>query len=344
MARTNRRSSNQEPSRATLLASCALLGLALVAAGCDQIEGPPAPHPPGEAATGEPTRTRSPKPSGGDATGIPATPVVSTVEPQSPSTAPEARTEADDTESVDPDAVTALHRMGEYLRTLRSFEVSSTSDTDEVLEDGQRIQISSTATMHVQRPTSLSAEVTTDRDERRYYYDGHTFTIESPRQGYYATVEAPGTLGDLVEVAGDRYGIDLPMVDLFLWGTDQDDTGEFTSAIDLGPSTIGRVETEHYAFRQEGLDWQIWIAQGDRPLPRMVVLTTTDEEARPSHRAVYTWDLHAEQDATAFTFRPRASSHRIELEDQLARAEELHARTGADADEDADADAAEDAE
>jgi hypothetical protein len=39
---------------------------------------------------------------------------------------------------------------------------------------------------------------------------------------------------------------------------------------------------EHYAFRQEGLDWQIWI-QGDYPLPRKFVIRTLTDDARPQH-------------------------------------------------------------
>ena len=51
----------------------------------------------------------------------------------------------------------------------------------------------------------------------------------------------------------------------------------------LGLSDVGGITCEHYAFRQPGLDWQVWIQLGDHPLPKKLVLTTTTDDARPQH-------------------------------------------------------------
>src|SRR5262249_30311261 len=97
-------------------------------------------------------------------------------------------------------------------------------------------------------------------------------------------------------------------VDLFRWGTPQADPNAITNALDIGPSVIDGTTCQHYAYRQQGLDWQIWIQNGDFPLPRKLVITTTTDDARPQHESQYTWTLAPSfsQDAFAFVAPPDA--------------------------------------
>jgi hypothetical protein len=81
----------------------------------------------------------------------------------------------------------------------------------------------------------------------------------------------------------------------------------------VGPSAIDGVTCGHYAFRQDGLDWQVWIQQGDHPLPRRVVLTTMTDEARPQFSATYTWNLAPSFNDAAFTFAPPTGAGRVVL-------------------------------
>lgn len=49
-----------------------------------------------------------------------------------------------------------------------------------------------------------------------------------------------------------------------------------TSGFVVGKSVIDGVRCDHLAFRGPDIDWQIWIEDGDRPLPRKYVITTLD--------------------------------------------------------------------
>ena len=79
-----------------------------------------------------------------------------------------------------------------------------------------------------------------------------------------------------------RYGIDLPLADLFYWGTEHDGTGAITAATHVGVSNVEGFVCDHYAFRQKDVDWELWIEQGGRPLPRKMVITTTSEKSSRS--------------------------------------------------------------
>ena len=221
--------------------------------------------------------------------------------------------QAADTSAIDTAATGALNRMGAYLRTLKAFHVTANVTTDEVLVDGQRIQLSSLVDMVAHAPNKIRAEVTSDRKQRTLFYDGKTFSVWARRSNYYASVPAPKTIAELVTVLDEKYGFDFPLVDLFRWGKSRDDVKDLTSAMDIGPSQVEGVTCEQYAFRQEGFDWQIWIQQGDYPLPRKLVLTTLTDEARPQSSVVYTWNLAPSYNDATFAFIAPPDAKRIVL-------------------------------
>ena len=51
---------------------------------------------------------------------------------------------------------------------------------------------------------------------------------------------------------------------------------------DLGSGVIGGVECDHLAFRTKEVDWQIWIAQGNRPYPCRYVITSSKVAQAPA--------------------------------------------------------------
>ena len=112
-------------------------------------------------------------------------------------------------------------------------------------------------------PNGLRIHTDNDRHERLFLYDGKTFTLWGQRLDYYATIDAPDTIGKLADMLENKYGMDLPEIDLFRWGTAKMDTAAIIGAIEVGPAVINGTTCQHYAFRQDDIDWQIWIQKGD---------------------------------------------------------------------------------
>jgi hypothetical protein len=223
---------------------------------------------------------------------------------------------------IDPKAIDALKAMGAELRKLKAFELRSETTIDEVLDNGQKVQFGGTVDFRVRRPNGLRAEIVSDRRHRVFYFNGKTLTQYGPTNGYYASIAAPPTISELLQVLDEKYGVELPLADLFLWGTDKDGLNDITSAIYIGSSRIGGVDCDHYVFRQADVDWQIWIERGKIPLPRKLVITTTSEPAQPQYVAVLKWDLASKLDDKTFTFVPPKGAQRIELATTTALAAE----------------------
>ena len=151
------------------------------------------------------------------------------------------------------------------------------------------------------------------RSERELVYDGKTVTLYTPAQKYYSTVEYTDTIGKLIERLEERYRVQLPLADLFLWGTPAAPVDKIESAMNAGQDFVGDDLCDHYAFRQAKADWQIWITAGSRPLPRKVVITSRTDEARPQSVSLIDWNLKPTFKDTVFKFTPPKGASKIEI-------------------------------
>lgn len=213
---------------------------------------------------------------------------------------------------VEPSAIHALQLMADKLRTLKTFEVSADVVQQEVLDDGQRIDFSGNVSYTVQAPNHLYAVVDTDRKHRSFYYDGSNLTVYAPRMNFYAQKPFKGTIAQLVDAARDKYGIELPLGDLFYWGTDRAPMSLIDSATVIGPSHVGDTECDHLAFRQKGVDWQLWISR-ETLLPRKLVIVDLSDPSLPQYSAVLDWKTSITPAETTFHFTPGKDDHRIEI-------------------------------
>ena len=92
------------------------------------------------------------------------------------------------------------------------------ADRRTVLTDGQKLQHTASAAMDVQQPDRLHVEMSSARSQRELFYDGKQVTLFTPAQKYYATVafDGPPQLADALQT---KYGVELPLADLFVLGT-----------------------------------------------------------------------------------------------------------------------------
>ena len=221
---------------------------------------------------------------------------------------------------IDPAAMDALNRMGAWLNALKTFQVTSETTQEQVLDDGQKLLFASKADILAKLPNRLYAEVDGDLKHRLFLYNGSSFTMYLARAGVYASTTAPPTVRQLIDVAHDKYGIEITLTDLFTWGTPAALTNTITSALEIGSAQVGGVTCGHYAFRQPGVDWQIWIQRGDNPVPRKLVITDTTDEARPQHTAVLTWNLAPAFNEQAFEFDPPKGVYKVPFAEDHVRA------------------------
>ena len=213
---------------------------------------------------------------------------------------------------IDPAAVSILKRMTDYVSKLQQFSVRTENTLEEYLDSGQRVDLSVAAHVLVRRPDKLHAESTSDQISQEFFYDGETLTLHNPSDGVYATLPAPETVEELLDFARESLGIIIPASDLMYRNAFAAMMQDVTSAVVIGKTTIGGSVCDHLAFRRPGVDFQLWVAEGDRPLPCKYVITDTSDPAYVSTTTVMSdWNLDPAPGDDAFSFQAPAGAKSI---------------------------------
>jgi hypothetical protein len=216
--------------------------------------------------------------------------------------------------AIDPQADELMRRMGDYLAQAQFFSVNAEVWQDVQLPSGQRVQAGRTIDLQVRRPNRFHAEVRSTRRNRGLYYDGTSITLLNSVQNFYGSIPAPASLDEALDAASERFGITLPLEDLIVSDPYQNAMGKVTSGILLGPVTVLGVPCEHLAFSLGTVDWQIWIEDGARPVPRKIVITYKDEEGSPEYTAILSnWDFETKLPDFLFNFEPPAGASKINV-------------------------------
>ena len=217
-------------------------------------------------------------------------------------------------DGIDPEAARLLQRMTGFLGDQQRFSLQTTNTVEVVLEDGQKIQFTGTARTSVQRPDRLHSERIGDVLAQSLVYDGSTLTLSNPDDGYYATVDAPPTLDGMLDFARDVLDVVAPAGDLITRDAYGRLVADSRSGFVVGKSWVGGVRCDHLAFRGYGVDWQVWIEDGDRPLPRKYVITTLDVDGAPQAEILVTeWNLSPTFGEEQFRFTPANGATRIDF-------------------------------
>ncbi len=215
---------------------------------------------------------------------------------------------------VDPQALAILKRMTDYLAGLKQFSVETRSSIDAVLTSGQKLQFDNGVTATVQRPNKLHARRKGDLLNQAFYYDGKSLSLSNPDDRYYATVAAPATLEDMLDFARTKLGVFVPAGDLLYKNAFELLTQDVKSGFIVGKSIVGGVRCDHLAFRGPEVDWQIWIEEGAKPLPRKYLITSTQDPGSPQFTILMSdWNTAPQLTDFAFAFTPPKGARKIDF-------------------------------
>jgi hypothetical protein len=215
---------------------------------------------------------------------------------------------------VDPKADEMLRKMGKTLAGASQFTFEFNDMSDEMLPDGQKVQYSRSATVAVRRPDSVVASITGDLKDQLFVYSGAKLAVFNRRDNVYAIEDVPGKIDAMFDFIEIHFGMTAPLSDLIFADPYQCLIQRVESGVDLGIHEVAGIKCHHLAFRQEGIDWQIWVEDSDQALPRKFVITYKDLPGQPQYVAMLNkWNLSAQIPDSTFTFTPPAGATRRDL-------------------------------
>jgi hypothetical protein len=210
----------------------------------------------------------------------------------------------DQAPQLDEDAQTILTAMKDYLAGLQTFSAHFEADVDVVTFDGEKLKFTSSGELVVERPDKLHVKRHGAFVASEFIVDGTNLSIYvEALEGY---IQFPATsIDEAVVVLRDNTGFEAPGADLLLSDPLNTEATDIKSGAHVGMATIDGVLTHHLAFRNAQVDWQLWVQDGDQPLPVKYVITSKWVTGAPEYVLnLSNWNLSPSIDPALFTFTP----------------------------------------
>lgn len=194
-----------------------------------------------------------------------------------------------------PDPLALFKAMSDYLGHEKNLAVEISESFDEVAVAGQKVQINNRRTVHMARPDKLKADITGNGVDRSTVYDGETFTLIDRIRQLYASIPMHGSLDTVLGELAQKYGMAQPFDDLLYTDLYARLSHKIKSGQYLGEEKVDGKKCDVVALSQPGVNWQLWIEKGHKPVPRKIVITYPDVPSRPQYTLQVTqWDTPIE--------------------------------------------------
>ena len=229
---------------------------------------------------------------------------------QAPPTAPTSAVQ-EATESAQAEAL--LMRMAEHLGKATSFSVTLNVTYDVVQQSGEKVEFGEVRHILLNRPNDLRIDVDgRDGSRQEIRFDGKTMTMFTPGSPFFASLEHPGSVDDILFYIADGLQTPIPL-SLLLVTTVAQELERRIDEIDLVDNeTLDGKEVDHLAVRTDEVDFQVWVAKGELPVPLRVVISYKKAPGQPQFAAnLSDWNFAPKIDMSAFTFVPPAGERPI---------------------------------
>jgi len=235
----------------------------------------------------------------------------------SPSLASQAQAVQTAVEPANAQAI--LKRMAEFIANTPKLTVNMSSRYDVLQDSGQKIEFAENRNVTISRPNGLRVELEeSDGQKHLILYDGKDITVFSPNQNVYAQATKPGGIDEAVMYFLRDLHMRLPLAAMVLSRFPQEVESRLQALDYVEKTTMNGKPVHHLVGGTETVDFQVWVEEGDQPLPLRIVLTYKLEEGQPQFRAQFTdWNLAPKISENEFTFSPPPGAHKIAFLAQL---------------------------
>jgi len=220
-----------------------------------------------------------------------------------------------------PDARALLVKMGEFIGGTPRLSVTARSSYDTVQTSGDKIEWNEVGTLTLSRPDRLRMESEKSNGARSLIlFDGKTISVYDEAGRAFSQTPQPGNIDETLVYFVRDLGMRLPLAVFFVShaGTLLDHRVKSVEIVEK--TGIFGAPAYQLAGRTDTVNFQIWIADGDQPLPQRLVLTYPKAPGQPQFRAQFVgWNLAPEVPDSLFAFAPPAGANRIPFAAALAQ-------------------------
>jgi hypothetical protein len=216
---------------------------------------------------------------------------------------------------TDPQADKILRGMSDFLSKQSKFSFSADHQTEAVLKSGQKLEFDAVSEVKVERPNRIRSDRRGEiAESMSFFYDGKNVSLYGRGANLYASTPAPANMDQAIDFAREKLDLETPAADLLYTNPYRFMTEDVVSGMYVGKATLDDKTVHHLAFRGNETDWQIWIEDGDKPLPRKYVIISKKVKGAPEFSVeLRDWNFSPSFDSDTFAFTPPEDAGRIQF-------------------------------
>jgi hypothetical protein len=185
-----------------------------------------------------------------------------------------------------------LRAASDTLAKAQAFSVDLSEMRERVRRNGEKVEEHVKRQIVVRRPDRMWFKTTKDAGEHTGWYDGKTVTMIVPHEKIFARVNMPATLDATLDDLIGRFDVPLPAAD-FLYSKPE-------TSFPLGEAKGGWVrrtdiegrQCDEMHYKHPSVEFTLWIASADPPLPCRLDITYTTRPGAPKASVVFNkWNL-----------------------------------------------------
>jgi hypothetical protein len=186
-----------------------------------------------------------------------------------------------------PDGRDVMARMAEFMSGHEQIAFEALVTYEAVQESGQKLHFDMLQRMAVSKPdrlfwVTLHDNATADSA----WFDSGDFILLRQPANVWGEIDLPPNIPEAVERLVFEYDLDVPFADLLSGDPSELWLGEDVTSVEyVGEAWVDGFWTDHIAIRKAGVDFEIWIRQGEEPFPQRIHIIFTDEEGDPAYAA-----------------------------------------------------------
>ena len=210
-----------------------------------------------------------------------------------------------------------LMRMTEFISGASAFTIVADMGHEVLQRNGQGLEFGSHITASLRRPSQANVRFDNrDGDNTTIILDGDTISVFSTigNAHVYDATRQPGDIDASFVFLAEQLGTPDQLNHFFSIDLTDSMKSMVKSGYYVGEATIAGILCDNLALRNEDEDVQLWVAKGDKPVPRRIVVTYKNLEGQPQFWAQFEeWNFSPNLPEAIFSYSPPAHAERVDF-------------------------------
>ena len=225
---------------------------------------------------------------------------------------------------IDPKADALFKKMSDFVGGMKSFSVDVDMIEEKILADNFKMAFYRQGGIKVLRPNKFALSrhgIVLNMD---VLYNGKELVLSGKNIDAYVTIPVEGDIDAGLDAGAEATGGALPARDLLSSDSYTPMMEPVEKLVYVGKVPMGDVVCHQLAARTAEVDWQLWIQDGDTPLPCRYSITSKWLTAAPEFSVNFSnWQVDPKLPASDFDFTAPKGAKALTIDEFTAAVEAL---------------------